>query len=165
VLWANLAVKRDKVCSIVAAAATLFMFVAVLGGFTTNSLKVENAINESWDLATSQTYGHRVDDFGVLGDDGLLVEWVDPATFKGSCSIYSRCHFVKLASMVSCEHGYLIDVQILDKNDVALSNARLSQTIVPVGSITVLEVDYRNVPKNGAILLVGAGCAASFPSI
>lgn len=164
-LWVNLAERRDKALSIVAAAATLFLFLGVLGSFTANSLKAENAINESWDLATSQTYGHKLDDFGDLGDDGLMVAWVDPANFKGSCSIYSRCHFVKLASMVSCEHGYLIDIQILDRNDVALSNSRLRQTIVPVGSITILEVDYRNVPKNGAILLVGASCAASFPSI
>ena len=165
VLCANLAEKRDIVGSFVAAAATLFLFFAVLGSFTANSLSAENAINESWDLATSATYGHKVDEFGVLGDDGLLVSWVDPRTFKGTCAIYRRCDFVKLASMVACPSGYLIDVQILDKDDGVLSKSTLEQTIVPVGSIHLLEVDYRKVPKGGAILLVGASCSERFPKL
>jgi hypothetical protein len=165
VIWANLAEQRDKAGSAVAAAATLFLFLVVLGSVTANWLRDENAISESWDIATSQTYGHRVDDFGVLGGDGLLVAWVDPRTFKGTCSIYSRCHFVRLASMVACPSGFLIDVQILDKDEGVLSKSKLEQTIVPVGSIQLLEVDYRTVPQGGAILLVGASCSERFPKL
>jgi hypothetical protein len=121
--------------------------------------------SNSWDKATVQTYGHQVDDFGVLGDDGLLFKWETPGALGKACSTYSKCNFIRLASMVPCVRGYRIEVKIHDQFDKKLSQTTLEPIIVPVGSVHDLEIDYRSVPKEGYVLLTWAGCSAEYPRL
>jgi hypothetical protein len=122
-------------------------------------------IGKVWETATSEAYGHSLDEFGMLGDDGLFIQWATPKQIGKSCSHYSKCNFVRLASMMPCSKGYTINIELLDAFDKTLWKETLPPVIVQVGSITALEVDYRKVPRKGAILLTGASCSKKFPSI
>ncbi len=124
-----------------------------------------SADEEGWNNFVSGIYGDQVENFAYLGDDGLLIEWVNPQTFRGTCSTYSTCDFVRLASVQRCDHGYEIKLGVFDSTDSEKFGEVLPPIIVPLGAKKLLEVDYRRVPPDGYVMLMDAKCGATFPTL
>lgn len=146
-----------------------FLFIVVVAGavwwrFTCEASKVVEEQTKSWELSVTQLYGKQITDFVSLGDDGLYFEWLTPSTSELTCIRSKHCNIIRLANVLSCEHGFKVYFDYLNDKDQLLSKGISSTTFVPAGKFAILEIDTEALPSNGSVYLSGAECQTHFSS-